>query len=196
MTFMRTTEWDEWRETWHGAAGDAPDAEIQRKALNAVLRRQRSVVMAQRVASVALLAIVVAALRHAAAPFELALGMGVIAIVATSAAFQEWRRVREQAALTAAASHFVATVRAIRRSEIRFARLLWSMLGVEIVFFGVWWYGGLGLHHSLMTPIALGTVWLPLVTFGVLARWALTLGRAAREDLERLDHSAREPDDA
>jgi hypothetical protein len=193
---MRTTEWDEWRETWHGAASDAPDAEIHRKALDAVLRRQRSVVVAERAASVALVAIVVAALRHAAAPFELVLGIGVIAIVATSAAFQEWRRVREQSALTTAASQYVATVRALRRSQIRFARLLWSMLGVEIVFFLVWWYGGLGLHHSLVTPIALATVWLPLVMFGVLSRWALTLRRTAREDLERLDHSVREPDEA
>jgi hypothetical protein len=195
MTFMRTTEWDEWRETWHGEPGDTPDAEIQRKALDAVLRRQRSVVVAERTASVALLAIVVAALGHAAAPFELALGIGVIAIVTASAAFQEWRRVREQTALTTTASQYVATVRAIRRSQIRFARLLWSMLGVEIVFFVVWWYGGLGLHHSLMTPIAFATVWLPLVMFGVLARWALTLRRTAREDLERLDRSVREPDD-
>ena len=193
---MRTTEWDDLRETWHGAAGDAPDAEIQRKALDAILRRQRGVVLAERAASLALLAIVVAALRHAASPFELALGIGVIAIVAASAAFQEWRRMREQIALTTASSQYVATVRAIRRSQIRFARLLWSMLGVELVFFAVWWYGGLGLHHSLMTPIALATVWLPLVTFGVLARWALKLRRTAREDLERLDRGRREPDDA
>lgn len=193
---MRTTEWDEWRETWHGAPGDASDAEIQRKALDAVLRRQRTVVVAERASSVALVVIVVAALRHAAAPFELVLGIGVIAIVAASATFQEWRRVREQIALTTTASQYVAAVRALRRSQIRFARLLWSMLGVEIVFFAVWWYGGLGIHHSLMTPIALVTVWLPLVVFGVLARWALTLRRTAREDIEQLNRSVPERDDA
>jgi len=189
---MRTTEWDDWRDAWGSLTDAAPDPRIEAQKVAVILRRQRAIVRGERLSSAALVLIVAGALNHAASPLELTLGVGAMCIVAASLAFQEWRRTRERSAIISAPTEFVATMRSIRRSQLRFARSLGTSLAAEMLFFAVWWYGGLGLHHSLMSTVVLATLWLPVLVFAALAPWAWTLHRTARDDLRRLDRPKAE----
>jgi hypothetical protein len=178
-----TTDWNQWRGSWQ-TRGPSPE-----ELTSTVLRfhhakRRAEIIQVIEWAMVTLAAVFpLAAIRHAANLTEGVLGIGAVAIVVSVAAFRARNRRAERVALGTSAREFDVAVRSLRQAELRFVRFLWLVLGVEGVFAAVWWAGGIEAHHSALSPIALGMLWLPLVVVAVALGWSISLRAAAKREL-------------
>ena len=95
------------------------------------------------------------------------------------------------------AREFDEAARSLHHAELRFARFLWLVLGVEGVFATVWWYGGIEIHHGALTPIAVWMLWVPLAVVVVTLAWSVRLRAGAKRELAALTvraSAAREND--
>jgi hypothetical protein len=127
---------------------------------------------------------VLAAMRHSANVFERVLGVSVVvAIVAVWAVYALARR-REQQVVDTSALEYVAVLRSLRQRQIRFVHFGWLVLALELVFLLTWWAGGVGLHRAqLAAPIAIASLWIPVVTMVVFVAWTVRLRTRASAEL-------------
>jgi len=181
-------DWQEWREVWQ--EGRAAEAALE-QPVERVRRARRTLTLtsaAEAALVVAALGGLGAALRHAADAVEMALGLSVaVAVVATWILHVAARR-REAGTTAAAASEYVAVVRRLRRRQLRFVRFAWVLLALELTFLVWWWAGGIPVHRSeLDAPIAIISLWIPVLAIAAFLAWTVRLYRRATHELQLLD---------
>jgi len=187
-----TTDWSEWRSAWRTRPASPDDLAEARARFSAATRRATIIHAIEWVMTALAIGFPLVAIRHAANLVEAGLGIGAVAIVAGVSAFRGWNRRAENNVLAASARAFDDAVRSLRRAELHFTRFLWLVLGVESVFAGVWWYGGIEVHHDPLTPIAIGMLWVPLLVAVVVLAWSIRLHARAKRELANLEAS-RQP---
>ncbi|HJR62521.1 MAG TPA: hypothetical protein VJ803_02370, partial [Gemmatimonadaceae bacterium] len=130
-----------------------------------------------------------AALLHAADAVEATLGALVaVAVVVAWTVHARARRREAAAAAVDDAKGYVAVLRRLRRTQRAFARFVWLVLALELVFLGRWWAGGISAHRSdLSAPIAIVSLWIPLTAIAGLLAWTVRLHRHAARELQQLD---------
>lgn len=178
-------EWDRWEESWRAARSSQAEldglvARTQRARRGCVLVRMLSTAL-----TVAALAVVAAALRHAGNPVEASLGLvvaaGIVAVWLANARNQ--RRDGEQ--VEAAAIEYRAARRDLCGRQIRFARLAWIVIALDLVFLVPWWIGGISVHGARFSVTQVLTIWGPLVVMAGVIAWTIRLHRSARGELAR-----------
>ena len=188
-----TSDWEQWRSSWQTQTPTPRELDDAIARFERAKRRD-SILHIIEWAVVALgAAFPVVAMFHAANFIEAVLGSGAATIVLGVAAFREWHRRGERTALGASVQEFDDAVRVLRRTELRFVRFLWLVLAVEGVFAGVWWYGGINVHHDVSSPLAVGMLWLPLLVVAVTLVWSIRLRADARRELEAPTATPRTP---
>ena len=141
----------------------------------------------------AVVGVIVAAVRHAANPFEIGLAVGAAASSMWALVRQLATRRAEARLLAASLADYPALLMALRRREIGVSRLTMLVVGTLLVFLVLWWSGGWSYHRGqAFAPLTIGLFWVPLTgALGLLA-WSLRIRKAAREQLERLSQDNAE----
>ena len=186
-----TTDWEQWRSSWQRQTPTPRELDEAIARFERANRRDTTLRVIEWVVVALGVVFPVAAMGHAANVIEAVLGIGATAIVLGVAAFREWNRRAERTALGTSAQEFDDAVRALRRLELRFVRVLWLVLAVEGVFAAVWWYGGISVHHDVISPVAVGMLWLPLIVVAATLVWSIRLRASARRELDALATSPR-----
>ena len=174
-------DWVRWQEAWRTTPPKG--AEEQRRAE----RRLRGTEVAQAAVALAAIALLAVALRYAVSPVELVVGISVV-----SAIFGVWiahrmTRTTETIALTRDAIGHLSTLHALRQRELRLVRFIWIVLAVEAVLLTPFWIGeSESRSRELGAPIAVLTLWTPIVAMAALVGWAALLRRRAKADLRRI----------
>jgi hypothetical protein len=187
------TQWTHaWRHVDAVPAGTHPDAHVLER-LRTDQRNLAAAEIIQAVLSLGALALLAAALGHAASYSEMLLGgLVAVAIVVAWASHASDRR-SERGAMLASATEYLAAIHVVRRRQLRLARFVWTVLSLELVFLVVWWMGGVTLHHNdLGSWITVTTLWIPIVAIIVLAVWSVGLYRDARRELVATDRLRRQ----
>jgi len=174
-----TTDWEQWRSSWQAQIPTRRELDEAIARFERAKRRDTTLRVIEWAVVALGVAFPVAAMGHAANLIEAVLGIGATAIVLGVAGFREWDRRAERTALGSSALDFDEAVRALRRLELRFVRFLWLVLAVEGVFAAVWWYGGINVHHDVLSPVAIGMLWLPLIVVAVTVVWSIRLRRCS-----------------
>ena len=181
-----TTDWEQWRSSWQTQTPTRRELDAAVARFERAKRRETTLrVIAWTVVALGV-AFPIAAMSHAANLVEAVLGIGAAAIVLSVAAFREWNRRAARAALGASVQEFDDAVRDLHRMELRFVHFLWLVLVVEGVFAAVWWYGGIAVHHDVLSLVAVGMLWLPLIVVAATVVWSIRLRATARRELDAL----------
>ena len=180
------TDWDRWRGSWQQPELGSIELEEAMARFQRAKRREATVRVAEWTIVAVAIAFPIAAMRHAANALEATLGIGAVVVVLGIAIFRAWNRRAERAALGTSAREFDSAVRGLRLAELRFVRFLWLVLGLEGVFFAIWWYGGLAIHDGWTSLLAIGSLWLPLLGAALVLVWSLRLRADALRELTAL----------
>jgi hypothetical protein len=179
-------EWEQWESQWR-TERTSPDELAA--MLERTTRARRGIVVVRSLSillAVAALAVVIAALRHAANAFEAALGLvvgvGIAAVWLMDAANQRDAR----AGAEAPTNEYRSTRRALCIRQDRFARLGWIVVTLDLIFLIPWWIGGIAVHGGGFHLAQVLTVWGPLVLMAGFVAWTISLRRRARAELARL----------
>jgi len=190
-----TTDWTRWRGSWQ-TRGPTPEELTTAVTRFHRAKRRAGILLAIEWAIVGLAVVFpVMAMRHAANAAEAALGIGAIVIVLGVAGFRARNRRAERHALGTSGREFEDAVRSLRQAELRFVRFLWLVLGVEGVFAAAWWYGGMKVHHSPLSAIAVGMLWLPLLIVAITLGWSIRLRNTATREISASSLQTRTPGD-
>ena len=181
-----TTDWDQWRGSWQTRAPTSQDLDSAMTQFERAMRRDAVMRGIEWAIVVSAVVFPLFAIRHAANAVEATLGIGAAVIVLGIAVFRGWNRYAERVALGTSAREFDEAARSLHHAELRFARFLWLVLGVEGVFAAVWWYGGIEIHHGALTPIAVWMLWVPLAVVVVTLAWSVRLRAGAKRELAAL----------
>ena len=188
-------DWQRWEAAWRAAR--AAPAELD--AMIARARSARRTIGALRVLSAALalasLAAVGLALHHAGNALETALGLAVGIGIAALWLADALQRDRAADGLTAAPAEYRAIRLALCRRQIRFARLAWSVIALELVFLVPWWIGGIKVHGMGFSLLRIEALWAPLAAMTLCAAWTLRLHARARMEIQALARGAHESGD-
>lgn len=183
-----TTPPDDW-ERWRAAWTQPPIGDLNAAARRAVHARRRMRVLAvvEFLIVAAVVSVIVAAVRHAANPFEIVLAVGAAASSIWALAGQIATRRAEARLLAASLADYPGMLMALRRREIGVSRLTMLVVGALLAFLVLWWSAGWTHHRGqAFAPMTIGLFWVPLTgALGLLA-WSLRIRKAARRQLEQL----------
>ena len=189
-------DWERWEGAWR--AERAAPAELD--AMIARARNARRTIVALRAVSAVIaltsLAAVGLALHHAGNTFETVLGLAVGIGIAGVWLADALQRDRAAAGFTAAPAEYRAIRLALCRRQIRFARLAWSVIALELVFLVPWWIGGITVHGMGFSLLRIEALWAPLAAMTLCAAWTLRLHGRAHAEMQAMARGAREPGDA
>ena len=172
----------EWQRAGERAAADATQ-------LIAKARRGRLVHrLIEGVVAGAAILITAAALRHAGNPFEAALGL-IVGIAIAALWVQHGRlRVKEDGAASESSLMHLDVLASVCRQQVRLARFVRIVLGLELVFLTPWWVIGSRIHHrTLLDPAFWLTVWLPAAGMVAVFVWSVRMRRRARAELAAVE---------
>jgi hypothetical protein len=187
---MAAQDWTQWERNWREPQMSSAelDAMIERT------RRARRGVVTVRVLSalvaIVALTVVAAALRHAASPFELILGL----VVGAGIVLVWWldghnqRRDHDQADAPVREYRLMRTKLCAR--QIQFARFGWSVVALDLTFLIPWWRGGVRVHGSMLHPAQLVGIGVPVVLMAGFVVWTLVVRRRALTELGHLRRAA------
>ncbi|HEV8411059.1 MAG TPA: hypothetical protein VGQ30_11140 [Gemmatimonadaceae bacterium] len=184
---INTNEWSAWEESWRAARTSSEEIE---ELIARTGRARRSIVLMRVVSgglAVVSLAIVGAALRHAGNPFEASLGLIVGLGVAAVWLFDARIQLRAAESVAAPQEEYFATRRRLCIRRLRFVRLGWIVVALDLAFLIPWWIGGLRVHGSAFNAGQLLTIWTPVAAMAVFLAWTVTVRSRARAELARLD---------
>jgi len=139
------------------------------------------------VVAIVALGIVGAALRHAANVFEAALGLVVAVGIAAVWLLDAINRGSAAEKVEAPADEYRATRRALCIRQVRFARLGWVVVSLDLAFLFPWWIGGIPVHGAGFHVRQILTMWLPLALMAAFVLWTIALRNRARAELRRID---------
>lgn len=183
-------DWDRWSEQWR--AERVPETELA--ALVARTARARRALIGMRVLTLAVtllaLAAVAAALYHASNALERALGV-VVAIgicIAWGVDTAQQRDIHAHA--DAPPEKYLALRRALCMRWLRFARLLWVLSALDLIFLFPWWVGGARYHGFGFRFVHLTSPWGPLGLIVVAVVAAARIHRKASAELKSIDQTS------
>ena len=181
-----SNDWDRWQVSWR--ADDPRPSDLD--AMLAGARAARRTMGWWRALSFAVAALSVAAvgmaLIHAGNPLEAALGLTVGVAIALAWLADAVERDREGEGESAAPEEYLAIRRALCRRRIRFARLGWIVVALELVFLVPWWIGGIKVHGFGLSWLRIQGFWGPLAAVAAFAVWTVIVHARARRELEAL----------
>jgi hypothetical protein len=184
-------DWERWEDRWRAEAAQPAD-------LDAMLARARAARRAMqwwRAVSFAVTAVSVAAvgmaLIHAGNAFEAALGLAVGIAIALAWLLDAVERDREGEGESASPEEYLAVRRALCRRRIRFARLGWIVLALELTFLVPWWVGGIKVHGFGLSWLRIQGFWGPLAAVTAFAIWTFVVYGRARRELRGLETAER-----
>ena len=191
---MTTNDWARWEASWRDAR--ATPAELGRMIERT--RRAARALMLVRVFSAALavaaLAVVGLALRHAGNPLEAALGLAVAVGIVTAWHLDAVNRAGSAEKADAPPADYARARRALCQGQLRFTRLAWIVVALDLVFLIPWWIGGLKVHGAALNATQVGTIWGPLATMFLFVAWTFRLRRRASAELAALARQERAVD--
>jgi hypothetical protein len=183
---MATDEWAEWEQHWRGARTSPADLDVM---IARTRRARRGLWLMRRLSTVlalVALAVVGAALRHAANGVEATLGIvvsiGIVAVWIADGVNQRSAADRVEAP----EEEYRAVRRALCIRQMRFATLGWIVAALDIVFLVPWWIGGFTVHGVGFHMTQLISLWGPLALIVGFLSWVTTLRRRARVELARV----------
>jgi hypothetical protein len=186
------SDWDLWSERWRAAR--VSPAELSALIARTARARRGIVIMRLISTGVTILAlgVVGAALWHAGNAFETTLGLAVAVGIAGVWLVDvlNQRDTRHHADAPAAEYRRARRVLCVR--QIRFARLGWTIVGLDLLFLIPWWIGGIAVHGRGFHLAQVLTMWGPLALMAGFVVWTISLTRSARAELRRL--AVQEPD--
>ena len=180
------SDWEQLQAEWQ-RAGELAAADATQ--LIAKARRGRLVHrLIEGVVAGAAILITAAALRHAGNPFEAALGL-IVGIAIAALWVQHGRlRVKEDGAVSASSPMHLDVLASVCRQQVRLARFVRIVLGLELVFLTPWWVIGSRIHHrTLLDPAFWLTVWLPAAGMVAVFVWSVRMRRRARAELAAVE---------
>jgi hypothetical protein len=180
-------DWDRWSDSWRGERVTEPELAtlIERTA------RARRAIVGVRVLSFAVtmlaLATVAAALHHAASTLELVLGFAV-AIGICAAWIIDWANQRgAHAYADVPRTEYLLLRRALCVRRIRFARLVWTVAALDLLFLFPWWAGGMRYHGFGFHLVHFTSLWGPLALILGAVIVAARIRAAAVVELASID---------
>jgi hypothetical protein len=179
-------EWDEWGARWRTARTSPAELEAMIERTTHARRAIALVRVLSTALAVAALAIVGAALRHAANPFEAALGLAVGVGIGVVWLIDAINQREAHAGAEAPAGEYRRARRARCVRQDRFARLGWIVVALDLIFLVPWWIGGVAVHGNGFHLVQILTIWGPLALMAGFVAWTISLRRRARAELERL----------
>ena len=181
-----TNDWERWEERWRAQAAQPADLD----AMLARARAARRTMRWWRALSFAVAAVSVAAvgmaLLHAGNAFEAALGLTVGIAITLAWLADAVERDREGEGESAAPEEYLAIRRALCRRRIRFARLGWIVVALELVFLVPWWIGGIKVHGFGLSWLRIQGFWGPLAAVVAFAAWTVIVYARAQRELRAL----------
>lgn len=187
-------DWDRWGDQWRAERV----AEAELATLVERTARARRAIIGVRALSLAVtvlaLAAVGAALYHAASAFEVMLGVAVAIGICSAWLIDHADQRGAHAYAEAPPKQYLLLRRALCIRRIRFARFLWIVAALDLVFLFPWWAGGMRHHGFGFGVVHITSLWAPL-TFIVGALVAAVHIRArAVAELESLQSIDRGSD--
>lgn len=183
------SEWDQWGTSWR-EAGSTP-AELERM-IERTSGARRAIAVERALSgavAVAALTVVGLALRHAANRFEAGLGLAVAAGITAAWSVGDMNRRRAAEKLEAIPDEYLAARRALCLGRLRFVRLSWVVVALDLVFLFPWWMGGFKVHGSGFHASQILSIWGPLAAMTGFIVWTIRLRRVARAELRQLGQS-------
>ena len=183
-------DWDRWSDAWRVERV----AETELASLIERTTRARRAIVGVRVLSLAItvlaLAAVAAALYHAASVLEVALGVAVAIGIGGAWIIDNGnqRDVHEHADQPPA--QYLVLRRALCRRRIRFARLVWIVAALDLVFLFPWWAGGMRYHGFGFHLVHLTSLWGPLALIVGAGIAAARIRARAVSELRSIDQQA------
>jgi hypothetical protein len=181
-----THEWDHWAESWREAR--TTPAEIEQMIERT--RRARRGILLVRILSIALavtaLLVVAAALRHAGNRAEAALGLVVGFGIATVWLVDAVNQRRATDKVEALPDEYLAARRALCTRQLRFVRLGWIVVALDLMFLFPWWIGGIRVHGSGFHLSQVLSVWAPLAAMIGFTAWTIVVRKRVLGELRQL----------
>ena len=184
-------EWDDWGARWR--ADRQPAMQLD-EVLGGVARARRSLLLTRALSlaiAVSALGVIAVALRHAGNPVEATLGLVVGAAIAAAWFADAANRRRSIASDYAAATDHPQFRREVCLRQLRFVRLGWTIVVLDLVFLVPWWIGGLRVHGFGFHVAQIASMWLPVAVMTTFVLWTRRTRRRARAELEALTHAAQ-----
>jgi hypothetical protein len=182
-------DWDRWSDQWR--AGRIPETERAR-LLERTARARRAIV-GMRLLSLAVtilaLGAVGAALYHAANAFERALGCAVAIGICVAWIIDSVEQAGTHAYAEAPPDEYMALRRALCLRRVRFARLVWVLCGLDLIFLFPWWRGGVRYHGFGFHLVHVTSLWGPLGLIALAAIAAARIYARASAELTSFDHA-------
>jgi hypothetical protein len=192
---MAAQDWTQWERNWR-------EPQLSSAELDAMIERtrhaRRGIVLVRALSAlvaIVALTIVGAALRHAANPFEMTLGLvvgaGIVFVWVLDGHNQ--RRDHDQADAPVREYRLMRTKLCAR--QIQFARFGWSVVALDLTFLIPWWRGGVRVHGTMLHPAQLVGFGIPVLLLAGFVAWTLIVRRRALIELGHLRRMAA-PEDA
>jgi hypothetical protein len=188
MSATMNGDWDRWSDAW--LAEHVTDTELAR--LIERTARTRRAIVGMRALSLAIavvaLAAVGAALYHAASALEVVLGVAVAVGICVAWIIDSLnqRSAHEHADEPPAQYQMLRRALSVRR--IRFARLLWTLAALDLVFLFPWWAGGMRYHGFGFRLVHLTSLWGPLALIVGAVIAAARIRARGVDELTSIDH--------
>jgi hypothetical protein len=187
---MLHNDWDRWSDQWRAdRTTDSDVAVLVRRTM-----RARRAIVGMRILSLAVtglsLLAVAGALYHAANLFERVLGLVVAAGICGAWAIDDANQRGAHAHAEATPQEYLRIRRMLSERRIRFARLVWILAALDLVFLLPWWIGGFKFHGFGFNLMQVASLWAPLAIIIASAMAASRIRTAARLELRSIDRAA------
>lgn len=187
-------DWDRWSDQWR--AGPIPETELT-TFLKRTARARRTIV-GMRVLSLAVtvlaLGAVGAALYHAASAFERVLGGAVAIGICAAWVIDSVQQRGTHAHADAPPDEYMVLRRALCVRRVRFARLVWMLCALDLIFLFPWWRGGLRYHGFGFHLVHVTSLWGPLALIVLASVAAARIHAKASAELTSIDHAGAHGD--
>jgi hypothetical protein len=180
--------WSSLRAEWQ--RGSSPDSHVPSMESALSRSRNRALELVPPVVSIAALALLAMAVHHAADLSETVLAWSAAFVIMLATIVTWLAQHRERTGLVETTSDYLAVLRRSSVHRLRLAQFIWVVIGAETVFLVRWWAGGIRVHErDFASPLALLTLWLPLVTIIALLAWSGRLYRRAVRELRAVEQT-------
>jgi hypothetical protein len=181
-------DWDSLQSEWRQAGGSASSQAAASSGLARARRARIVIPVIEGAVALTALGATAGALAHAAAAFEIAIGLVVGAAITLLWTRRVVIRVREHDADGLGSREYLTFLRGVRSQQARLAQFVWIVLSLELAFLVPWWERGSRVHPRTLTNVSswLG-MYLPIVMMVALLAWSIRFRRIARGELASID---------
>ena len=183
-------DWDLWSDQWRGeriAPAELATLFERTKKARRAIAGVRALSLAVTVLAVAAVA---AALYHAASVGEVLLGCAVAIGICAAWVIDDANQRGAHQHGEQPPRQYLMLRRALCVRRIRFARLVWIVAALDLVFLFPWWAGGIRYHGFGFRLVHVTSLWGPLAVIIAALVAAARVRRAAVTELKSIDRSS------